>query len=90
MLFLLVTNCQTIQQKTDTIVKKENQKLSKFIGKPISNVISVLGEPKYHEKNEQDNTLYVYETKKYGIICQRKFEVNKTKLVIGFFSKGCL
>ena len=29
----LITGCQTIKEKTDAIVEKENQKLSKFIGK---------------------------------------------------------
>ena len=32
---------------------------------------------------------YVYTKKKYNITCERKFEVDKTKIVVGFTSKGC-
>ena len=32
----LVASCETVKQKTDAIVEKENQKLSKFIGKSSS------------------------------------------------------
>jgi hypothetical protein len=30
-LILMVTGCQTIKEKTDSIVEKENEKLSKYI-----------------------------------------------------------
>ena len=32
----LFTGCETIKKKSDEIVKKENEKLSKFIGQPAS------------------------------------------------------
>ena len=32
----MITGCQTIKEKTDAIVEKENEKLSKYIGKPSS------------------------------------------------------
>lgn len=32
-IFVLLSGCQTIKQKTDAIVEKENKKLSQFIGK---------------------------------------------------------
>ena len=32
-LAISVTGCQSIKKKTDDIIKKENQKLSEFIGK---------------------------------------------------------
>ena len=28
----MITGCQTIKEKTDAIVEKENEKLSKYIG----------------------------------------------------------
>jgi hypothetical protein len=39
-LFLLtfVAGCQTIKNKTDAIVEKENAKLSEYIGKTSSNL----------------------------------------------------
>ena len=32
----LLTGCQTVKEKTDDIVQKENEKLSEFIGKSLS------------------------------------------------------
>ena len=40
-------------------------------------------------KNEKGNQVLVYKTKKYGISCERKFEVDTNSVVIGFSSKGC-
>ena len=41
----LVTGCQTIKDKTDEIVEKENAKLSEYIGKTSSNLQMDLGKP---------------------------------------------
>ena len=35
---MLVFGCQTIKQKTDDIVEKENTKLSQYIGKTSNNL----------------------------------------------------
>ena len=35
-LSMTIVGCQTVKQKTDAIVEKENKKLSKFIGKSLS------------------------------------------------------
>ena len=40
-------------------------------------------------KNEKGNQELVYKTKKYGIPCERKFEINAVSVVIGFVSNGC-
>jgi len=32
----------------------------------------------------------VYKTKKYGIPCERKFEVNSSGIIVGFSSSGCI
>ena len=34
--FVMITGCQTIKKKTNKIVEKENEKLSKYISKPAS------------------------------------------------------
>ena len=90
--FLLLTSlpgCNTIKQKTDNIVEKENQKLSKFIGKS-SNVLQIdLGEPDEDFRNEKGNVVFVYNTKKYGIPCERRFEIDSRSVVVGFISNGC-
>tara|TARA_A100001015_G_scaffold221359_1_gene249103 strand:- start:2332 stop:2637 length:306 start_codon:yes stop_codon:yes gene_type:complete len=89
LLLFLITGCQTIKQKTDAIVEKENQNLSKFIGKSSSVLKINLGKPDEDFKNEKGNLVLVYNTKKYGIPCERRFEVNSNSVVIGFISNGC-
>ena len=87
--FILFTGCQTIKEKTDKIVEKENEKLSKYIGKSSNELRLDLGEPDEDFKNEKGNLELVYKTKKYGIPCERKFELNTELVVIGFVSNGC-
>ena len=88
-LLLIVTGCQTIKEKTDAIVEKENQKLTKYIGKSSLELKLDLGKPDEDYKNEKGNFELVYKTKKYGIPCERKFELNSNSIVIGFVSNGC-
>jgi hypothetical protein len=84
-----MSGCQTIKQKTDAIVEKENNKLSQYIGKPSDNLQMDLGKPDEDFRNEMGNLELVYNTKKYGILCERRFEVNANSIVIGFVSNGC-
>ena len=88
-LLIFLTNCQTIKKKTDTIVEKENIKLSQYIGKTSDNLKMELGKPDEDFKNEKGNLEIVYNTKKYGILCERRFEVDSNSMVIGFVSNGC-
>ena len=85
----LVAGCQTIKDKTDAIVEKENAKLSEYIGKTSSNLQMALGKPDEDFKNDKGNLELVYNTKKYGILCERRFEVDSNSIVIGFVSNGC-
>ena len=86
---IILSGCQTIKQKTDAIVEKENQKLSKYIGKSSSVLQIDLGKPDEDFKNDKGNLVFVYNTKKYGIPCERRFEVDSNSVVIGFISNGC-
>ena len=86
---ILVAGCQTIKDKTDAIVEKENAKLSEYIGKTSSNLQMELGKPDEDFKNDKGNLELVYNTKKYGILCERRFEVDSNSTVIGFVSNGC-
>ena len=88
-LFIFLTSCQTIKQKTDAVVKKENDKLSKYIGKTSDNLQIDMGKPDEDFKNEKGNLEFVYNTKKYGILCERRFEIDSESIVIGFISNGC-
>ena len=85
----LVAGCQTIKDKTDAIVEKENAKLSEYIGKTSSNLQMELGKPDEDFKNDKGNLELVYNTKKYGILCERRFEIDSNSIVIGFVSNGC-
>jgi len=87
--FLLLTSCQTVKNKTDAIVEKENERLSKYIGKSSNKLKLDLGEPNEDYKKENGNYELVYKTKKYGIPCERRFEIDSKLIVIGFVSNGC-
>jgi len=88
-LLTLLCGCQTIKQKTDAIVEKENDKLSQYIGKNLENLKIDLGKPDEDFKNEKGNLELIYNSKKYGIVCERRFEVDSNLIVIGFASHGC-
>ena len=85
----LLTGCQTVKEKTDIIVQKENEKLSEFIGKSLSELKMELGKPDEDFKNAKGNLEVIYNTKKYLIPCERRFEINSDNIVIGFVSNGC-
>ena len=89
LMLLMITGCQTIKDKTDAIVEKENEKLSKYISKPASVLQMDLGKPDEDFKNAKGNFELIYNTKKYGIPCERRFEINSDNIVIGFVSNGC-
>jgi len=86
---ILLSSCKTIDRKTQEIVKKENQKLSKFIGQPETELKIVMGNPDSETKDYKGSRILVYKTKKYNILCERKFEINEGNTVVGFTSKGC-
>ena len=86
---LMTTGCQTIKDKTDAIIEKENEKLSKYISKPASVLQMELGKPDEDFKNAKGNYELIYNTKKYGIPCERRFEINPEKIIIAIVSKGC-
>jgi len=89
LLLVLISSCETVQKKSDEAVKKENEKLSKFIGQPESELKIVMGNPDEETKNTKGSRILVYKTKKYSITCERKFEINEVDMVVGFTSKGC-
>ncbi len=85
----LFSGCQTVKKKTDTIVEKENKKLTKYIGKSSKELKLDFGIPDEDFKNEKGNFELVYKNKKYGITCERRFELNSESIIIGFVSNGC-
>ncbi len=88
-ILLFFSGCQTVKEKTDAIVEKENEKLSKFLGKSASELQMKLGKPDEDFKNAKGNFELIYNSKKYLVPCERRFEINSDKIVIGFVSNGC-
>ena len=88
-LFITINGCQTIENKSQAAIKKENEKLSKFLQQPESELKIVMGEPDNIIKDDKGTTFLVYTKKKYNITCERKFEIDKNKMIVGFTSKGC-
>ena len=85
----MITGCQTIENKSQSAIKKENEKLSKFLQQPESELKIVMGEPDNIITSDKGTTFLVYTKKKYNITCERKFEIDQNKMVVGFTSKGC-
>ena len=86
---IFLSGCQTVKEKTDAIVEKENEKLSKFLGKSSSVLQMELGKPDEDFKNAKGNFELIYNSKKYLVPCERRFEINSENIVVGFVSNGC-
>jgi len=88
-LLILINGCQTIEKKSQKTIKEENEKLSKFLQQPESELKIVMGEPNETIYNSDGVKFLIYSKKKYNIKCERKFEIDNDKTVVGFTSKGC-
>ena len=86
---LILSSCETIKKKSDSVAKEENDKFGKFVGEHIEELKIELGSSTEDYLNEKGNKVFVYKSKKYGITCERKFEIDQNKMIIGFTSKGC-
>ena len=87
--FILVSGCQTIKKKSDEVAAKENERFGLFVGQQVNELKLELGAANEDFINELGNEVLVYKTKKYGIPCERRFEVDTKSIVIGFVSNGC-
>ena len=85
----LFNGCKTIENKSQNLVKKENEKLSQFLQKPETELTIVMGKPDKITFDEKGVKFFIYTKKKYNITCERQFEIDEKKIVIGFTSKGC-
>ena len=88
--FLFIfSGCQTIENKSESAIKEENEKLSKFLQQPESELKIVMGEPDEIAYDNKGSKLFIYISKKYNITCKREFEINENKMIVGFSTKGC-
>tara|TARA_Y100000022_G_scaffold126906_1_gene109892 strand:+ start:219 stop:476 length:258 start_codon:yes stop_codon:yes gene_type:complete len=85
-----LSGCQTIKEKSNSIAEKENKKYGKLVGKGINDLKIELGNPTEYFMNDDGNRVFLYKTKKYGIPCERKFEINKNNVIQSFTSSGCI
>jgi len=89
-IFILISGCETIKKKSDEVVEKENERFGLFVGNPVSELRMEIGAPSSDYISENGNEILIYKTKKYGIPCERKFEINSSGTVIKFSSSGCI
>ena len=89
LLVFLLTNCQTIEDKTEKIGKKEIKEISKFLQQPESELKIEMGEPDEISHDDKGAKFFIYKKKKYGIVCEKKFEIDQNKMVVGVSSRGC-
>ena len=85
----LTNACQTIKNKTDEVAEKENKKYGLFVGGDVNKMKLELGAPTEDIINDIGNEVLIYKTKKYGVPCERRFEVNVSGTIISFSSSGC-
>ncbi len=49
-----------------------------------------MGVPDDISKSASGSTILIYKKKKYGISCERKFEIDNDETIIKFSSSGCI
>ena len=89
-IFFILSSCQTIKEKSDEVAEKESQRYGKFVGKEINELKIELGNPTEDFINKTGNKIFVYKSKKYGIPCERKFEIDQSNVIVSFTSSGCI
>tara|TARA_B100001123_G_scaffold172145_1_gene197913 strand:+ start:161 stop:454 length:294 start_codon:yes stop_codon:yes gene_type:complete len=88
-LVFLLFGCQTLEEKADKIGKKEIKEISKFLQQPESELKIEMGEPDEIKFDEKGSKFFLYKKKKYGITCEKKFEIDENKMIIAVSSRGC-
>ena len=88
-IFSAISACQTVSEKIDEKTALEQKELSKWLNKSELDLKIFYGQPDKVEFLDTRNRNYVYETKKFNIKCERKFEINPKNKIVGFSSKNC-
>ena len=86
-IFLTITSCKTVSKKVDA-VSEEKEKLSRFLNKSTDELKIEFGKPDFIEVANSKNKIFVYYDSKFKIKCERRFEIENSK-VVGFSSKNC-
>ena len=64
LIFLLFSGCQTIEKKSQETIQKENEKLSKFLQQPESELRIVMGDPDEIQNDDKGSKFLIYKKKK--------------------------
>jgi len=89
LLVILLSGCQAIENKADKIGKKEIKEISRFLQQPEAELKIEMGEPDKILNSDRATKFFIYEKKKYGITCEKKFEIDQNGMVIAISSRGC-
>ena len=78
--FLLIfTGCQTIENKSQKAIKKENEKLAKFLQQPESELKIVMGEPQEIVYDDKGSKFFIYIKKNIILLVKGNLKLIKTK-----------
>ncbi len=89
LLVFLLFGCQSIEDKADKIGKEEIKEISKFLQQPESELKIEMGEPDQIKYDQKGSKFFIYKKKKYGITCEKKFEIDQNKMIVAVSSRGC-
>jgi hypothetical protein len=87
-IFLTITSCKTVSKKVDAASEEEQKKLSRFLNKSTDELKIEFGKPDFIEVANSKNKIFVYYDSKFKIKCERRFEIQNSK-VVGYSSKNC-
>ena len=90
LILIVISGCETVKKKSDEVADRENEKYGQFLGKQVTDLKIEMGEPSEDFLNEIGNKTLIYKSKKYGISCERKFEINNKATIVKFSSSGCI
>ena len=89
LIFFFISGCQTIENKAEKFGKREIKEISKFLQQPESELKIEMGDPDEINHDEKGSKFYIYKKKKYGITCEKKFEIDENNMIVGASSRGC-
>ena len=87
-ILILISGCKTLSKKVDVVSEEEKKKLSGFLNKSTDELKIEFGKPDFIEVANSKNKIFVYYDSKFKIKCERRFEIENSK-VVGFSSKNC-
>ena len=87
-ILILISGCKAVSKKVDVASEEEQKKLSRFLNKSTDELKIEFGKPDFIEVSNSKNKIFVYYDSKFRIKCERRFEIQNSK-VVGYSSKNC-